>query len=110
MQKKLFFAAVIHEAFTCPSTVAANQSDLYPDPTDCRYFYQCFQNIPYRMACSDGLVFSSAQKRCDFLANVNCTVLGAEVSTTSRPTLNSLRAGKFIVQGHDTRVFMIKVR
>ena len=84
---KLFFVSEVYN-FSCPSTVS-NQTDKYADLTDCKHFYQCFQNIPYRMTCPFGLLFNPLNKECDYFHNVNCTnLITTQLFTTKQIGIN----------------------
>ena len=66
--------------FTCPSGV---QQGLFPDTSDCAYFYVCAGQAAFRMKCPDSLYFNSATNNCDFPYNVNCPVTTSTITTTT---------------------------
>lgn len=45
-------------------------SDVFPDPTDCGYFFDCTNNYAVRQRCAPGTFFNDITKRCDFPENV----------------------------------------
>jgi hypothetical protein len=53
--------------FDCPEA-----EGLFPDPNNCRGFYQCDAWIPNYFCCPDDLYFNDLIKRCDFNENVPC--------------------------------------
>lgn len=64
--------------FQCPEPELSSDSSgpvvanpLYPDPTDCQFFYICINNKePRRNGCPIGTVFNSVSKKCDNPKNV----------------------------------------
>ena len=65
-------------SFTCPSGI---QQGLFPDTTNCAYFYICAGQTAYRVKCPDDLFFNTATNYCDFPYNVNCQATPAITST-----------------------------
>jgi len=57
--------------FPCPRA----QGD-FPDPTDCRGFYQCVKNFAWKQVCPDTLVYNIAARVCDHPQNVDCSSRG----------------------------------
>ncbi|EFX88960.1 hypothetical protein DAPPUDRAFT_310994 [Daphnia pulex] len=51
--------------FVCPS-----DNGLYPNPDDCKTFYQCTGGKPYIKTCPTGLYFNPETLVCDYLDNV----------------------------------------
>ncbi|KAF0504575.1 family 31 glucosidase [Gigaspora margarita] len=55
--------------FKCPE-----KNGLFPNPYDCKTFYQCANGYPYLMHCPDDLQWSSALSRCEWPENSDCGV------------------------------------
>ena len=46
---------------------------IFPDPDDCRSFYQCVYDAPpYHNTCDEPLLFHSEYLICDFPDDVDC--------------------------------------
>ncbi len=46
---------------------------IFPDPEDCRSFYQCVAGRPpFHNTCDETLLFSDAYLVCDYAENVDC--------------------------------------
>jgi len=54
--------------FQCPE-----DEGLFPDPTDCTKFYQCFNHLAWQSKCPADLYFNPILKVCDYKDNVDCT-------------------------------------
>jgi len=54
--------------FQCPE-----DEGLFPDPTDCKKFYQCFNHLAWQSKCPADLYFNPILKVCDYKDNVDCT-------------------------------------
>jgi hypothetical protein len=57
----------IQSGFDCPE-----REGLFPDPDNCRGFYNCDNFVPYHFCCPVILFYNDVTKRCDFYENVNC--------------------------------------
>jgi len=55
--------------FQCPE-----DEGLFPSPTDCKKFYQCFNHTAWQSLCPADLYFNPILKVCDFKENVDCTL------------------------------------
>merc|ERR1711926_46929 len=53
--------------FKCPE-----EEGLYPNPTDCSKFYQCFNHVAWAGQCPANLYFNPSLKVCDFPEKVDC--------------------------------------
>ncbi|XP_041371427.1 uncharacterized protein LOC121384983 [Gigantopelta aegis] len=53
--------------FTCPSVFG-----IYPDPIDCRQFYQCVWFVPFHHMCGIGTVWNQHMKICDWPGSNSC--------------------------------------
>jgi len=63
---------------------------MFPDPADCRYFYQCAAGTEYRFECPSGLLFRAEALVCDWAENVDCgpktTSSGSKTTSTTTKT------------------------
>ena len=48
------------------------EDGLYPDPLDCKKFYNCYGGKAHHVDCAEGTVFNPNIKSCDFPWNYNC--------------------------------------
>ncbi|XP_054262445.1 peritrophin-1-like [Macrosteles quadrilineatus] len=60
---------------TCPD------GKYFPDPDECRVFYQCDRGRPVRKFCGPGTVFNPKSWVCDWPYNVDC---GASHETSTK--------------------------
>ena len=62
-------------AFTCPAGDNDATANMYADPANCAFYYQCSGGIAYHMPCPDGLHFNARLLTCDYPQNAGCTGL-----------------------------------
>lgn len=70
--------ASIATAFTCPAGDNDATANMYADPANCAFYYQCSGGIAYHMPCPDGLHFNARLLTCDYPQNAGCTVTVGE--------------------------------
>ena len=64
---KLFdIILVVVCTFSCPG------NGLFPDPSNCGYYYNCWSGKGHRYACPKGTVFNPKQQYCDWPYNYKC--------------------------------------
>ncbi|KAL3856156.1 hypothetical protein ACJMK2_010942 [Sinanodonta woodiana] len=63
------------EAVSCYTNIICPKNEgLFPHPTDCNKFVNCFDFIPYVQMCPSGLRYNAAIKSCDEPRKVTCPV------------------------------------
>lgn len=65
---------MITASFKCPNP-PTNSANLYPDPKNNAYFYQCSSGVAKRMPCPPNLIFNVVSLTC--APAVGCAALAA---------------------------------
>ena len=46
--------------------------EFYPDPTNCRYYYECSAGGQFRFLCENDWLYDSSLQYCDYQDRVDC--------------------------------------
>ena len=54
--------------FVCPA-----REGHFPDPNNCKDYYQCDHGVAHKNSCGDGLVWNIVIEQCDWSTSVDCS-------------------------------------
>lgn len=72
--EKLLEESVIRDASEDKGDPCLAPRGQFPDPSDCGYYFNCWDDTKKREKCPNGLHFNAHSMKCDYLHSANCTV------------------------------------
>ena len=77
------------ETSTSPSdltdctVICVDAYGFYPNPCDCKKYYQCADSVAYGYTCQDGTLWNDELNYCDWEKNVDCNSASSESESTT---------------------------